>query len=102
MTTSLNDVFSTTGPHLPLKKEVLFNGARKLSLVSRQCLKRAYHFSFWFDQGSVGAVHLVVEAARVAQVVAVAVSAPERRRRGGAVDAFSALCKPEMDLFRYQ
>lgn len=32
--------------------------------------------ALWFEQGSVNAIHLVVEAARVTQVVASAVTAP--------------------------
>jgi hypothetical protein len=51
----------------------------------------AYHFSFWFDEGPVGAVHLVVEAAGVTQVVAVAVPAPERSGGSCTVDALAAL-----------
>lgn len=42
-------------------------------------------------QRPVHAVHLVVEAARVAQVVARAVAAPQRRVDGAAVDALAAL-----------
>ena len=41
--------------------------------------------------GSIGAVHLAVEAARVAQVVAGAVASPQRRRHGATVDALAAL-----------
>ncbi len=52
-----------------------------------------YHFSFWFDERSVGAVHFVVEAAGVAQVVAVAVTSPERGRGSCTVNAFTAFCK---------
>ena len=43
-----------------------------------------------FNEGPVGAVHLVVEAARVAQVVARPVPPPEGRGRGAAVDALPA------------
>ena len=53
----------------------------------------AYHLSLWFDQGPVGAVHLVVEAAGVAEVVSVAVSPPQRCRGRRAVDALAALWK---------
>ncbi len=51
-----------------------------------------YHFSLWFDEGPVGAVHLVVEAAGVAEVVAVAVPPPQRGGGGRAVDALATLC----------
>lgn len=51
----------------------------------------AYQPTGLTDQGSVHAVHLVVEAARVAQVVAGAVATPEGRRYGAAVDALPAL-----------
>jgi len=50
-----------------------------------------YNSSLWFDEGPVGAVHLVVEAAGVAQVVPVAIAAPQRRRCCAAVNAFSAI-----------
>jgi hypothetical protein len=53
----------------------------------------AYHFSLWFHERPVGAVHLVVQSAGVAQVVAVAVPPPQRRGRRGAVDTLAALCK---------
>ena len=35
-----------------------------------------YHFSFWFDERPVLAIHLVVEPAGVAEVEAVPVSPP--------------------------
>lgn len=44
-----------------------------------------------FDERPVDAVHLVVEAAGVAQVVPGTVSAPQRRGHGAAVDALPAL-----------
>ena len=47
---------------------------------------------FGFDERSVLAVHLVVETAGIAEVVAGAVSPPQRRRRGAAVDALATLC----------
>ena len=48
------------------------------------------------DQGAVHAVHLVVEAAGVAEVVAGAVAAPQRRRNGATVDALAALPKRKL------
>jgi len=47
--------------------------------------------SFGFDERSVLAVHLVVEAAGVAEVMAGSVPPPQRRRRRSAVDAFATL-----------
>lgn len=44
-----------------------------------------------FNERSVDAVHFVVEAAGVAQVVSRAVPAPQRRGHGAAVDALPAL-----------
>ncbi len=49
----------------------------------------AYHLSLWLDEGPVGAVHLVVEAAGVAEVVPVAVPSPQRGGRGRAVHALA-------------
>lgn len=49
------------------------------------------------DQRSIHAVHLVVQSARVAQVVAGAVAPPQRRRNGAAVDALSALAELQID-----
>jgi hypothetical protein len=51
----------------------------------------SYHFTFGLDERPVGAVHLVVEAARVAQVVAVPVTPPQWGRGSCAVDTFAAL-----------
>lgn len=44
-----------------------------------------------FDQRPVDAVHLVIQAARVAQVMSGPVPAPQRRGHGAAVDALAAL-----------
>ena len=54
-----------------------------------------HHALFGFDERPVLAVHLVVESAGVAEVVSVAVPAPQRRRGGAAVDALAALCDGE-------
>ena len=51
----------------------------------------SYQPSFRFDQWPVGAVHLVVEATGVTQIMAVAVSSPERGGRGSAVHTLTAL-----------
>lgn len=48
--------------------------------------------AFGLDQRSVLAVHLVVQAAGVAQVVAGAVPSPQRGGGGTAVHTFTALC----------
>ena len=52
---------------------------------------KTYESSFGFDERPVLAVHLVVEAAGVAQVVARPVPPPQRRGRRPAVDALAAL-----------
>lgn len=52
---------------------------------------RTYHALLWLDEGPAEAVHLAVEAAGVAQVVAGAVPPPERRLDGAAVHAFATL-----------
>lgn len=51
----------------------------------------SYQALLWLDEWPVDAVHLVVEAAGVAQVVSGAVPAPQRRGHGAAVDALPAL-----------
>ena len=48
--------------------------------------------SLGFDERPVGAVHLVVEAAGVAEIVSRPVSPPQRRGGGPAVHTFPALC----------
>lgn len=56
--------------------------------------KRLTHQSpLRLDERSVLTVHLVVEAAGVAEVVAGAVSPPERRGRRAAVHTLSSFCK---------
>lgn len=52
---------------------------------------RTYHALLRLDEGPAEAVHLAVEAAGVAQVVAGAVPPPERRLDGAAVHAFATL-----------
>jgi hypothetical protein len=54
-------------------------------------MSKSYHFPLWLDKWSIGAVHLVVESAGVAEVVAVAVAAPQRSRYSGAVHALATL-----------
>lgn len=51
-----------------------------------------HHALLGLDERPVLAVHLVVEAAGVAQVVAVAVAPPQRSGRGAAVHALAPLC----------
>lgn len=53
----------------------------------------SYQAFLRFDERPVDAVHLVVKAAGVAQVVSGAVPAPQRRGHGAAVDALSALSR---------
>lgn len=50
-----------------------------------------YQSFLWFDERPVDAVHLVIEAACVAQVVSRAVPAPQRSGHRAAVDALSSL-----------
>lgn len=52
---------------------------------------RTHHALLRLDEGPAEAVHLAVEAAGVAQIVAGAVPPPERRLDGAAVHAFTAL-----------
>ena len=54
--------------------------------------RASYQSPLWFDKWSVLAVHLVVEAAGVAEIVAVAVPPPERGGGRPAVDALPTLC----------
>ena len=53
----------------------------------------SYQSPLGLDEGSVLAVHLVVQAAGIAQVVAIPVPAPQRGGGGSAVDALSTLWK---------
>lgn len=63
-----------------------WSGARACASLS------VSHQSFLrLDERPVDAVHLVVQAAGVAQVVAGAVPAPQRRGHGAAVDALPSL-----------
>ncbi len=48
--------------------------------------------ALWLDKGPVLAVHLVVQAARVAEVVARSVPPPQRGGGGSAVHTFTPLC----------
>ena len=52
-----------------------------------------HHSSFGFDEWPVLPVHLVIESAGVAQVVAVAVSPPQRSRSRPTIDALATLWK---------
>lgn len=51
-----------------------------------------YQSSFRLDQWPILAVHLVVQSARIAQIVAGTVASPQRRRRCAAVDTLATLC----------
>lgn len=57
---------------------------------------RLLHSPLWFHDGSGGAIHLVVEPTRVAQVVAGAIPAPQGRGDGATVDAFSGFTEPSI------
>ena len=45
-----------------------------------------------FDERPIGAIHLVVEAAGVAEVVPIPIPSPQRGRSCSAVDALPTLC----------
>ncbi len=68
-----------------------------LLLHSKSILKKfrldAYQSSFRFDQWPIGAVHLVVEAAGVTEVVAVPIPPPQRGRGCSTVHTLTTLCK---------
>jgi hypothetical protein len=51
----------------------------------------AYQPPLWLDEWPVLPVHLVVESAGIAEVVAIAVTAPQRSRSRAAVHALAAL-----------
>jgi hypothetical protein len=76
--------------------------AAVLMLVYRGAHKtKTYVAPRLLHQRPVHAVHLVVEAARVAQVVAGAVAAPQRRRHGAAVDALAPVREGEVAVRHY-
>ena len=87
-----------------LRREVICGAGTPSCIVSQASLQHSfashlklYEFStyqspLWFDKWSVLAVHLVVEAAGVAEIVAVAVPPPERGGGRPAVDALPTLC----------
>ena len=49
----------------------------------------SYQSSLGFDERSILSVDLVIETARVAQILSGAVTSPERRRRCAAVDTLT-------------
>ncbi|KAJ8956903.1 hypothetical protein NQ318_014321 [Aromia moschata] len=51
-------------------------------------VQKLYQSTRLLDKRPIHAVHLVVEAARVAKIVASAVSSPQRSVDGTAIDAF--------------
>ena len=57
------------------------------------CCSLTHQSPLGLDQRPVLAVHLVVEATGIAEVVAVAVTTPQRGRGGAAVDTLTALWK---------
>jgi hypothetical protein len=50
----------------------------------------------WLDERSILAVHFMIKATCVAQVVAVRVTTPQRRVFRMTIDAFPAICKPRI------
>lgn len=80
-------------PHLLL---FLFTALQKHT-VTRLCPQTrrrtwgTHQSAFGFDEGSVLAVHLVVQAAGVAQVVSSVVTSPQRRGGGPTVHTLTAL-----------
>lgn len=47
----------------------------------------------WLDQRTIHAIHFMVQAASIAQIVASAIASPQRRRNSAAIDAFATLAK---------
>ena len=64
----------------------------------------SYHSSLWLDKWPVGSIHFVIETAGVAEVVAVAVPAPQRGWGSATVHAFATLWKQttEIVIFKYE
>ena len=58
----------------------------------------SYQAPLGFDERSIGAVHLVVEPAGVAQVVTVPVSAPQRGWSCSAIHALATFCKKGIEV----
>ena len=56
------------------------NGKKIWSIKSNYVLRFdfTYNFPLWLDERPVGPVHLVIETAGIAKVVAVAITAPQR------------------------
>lgn len=52
-----------------------------------------YQSSLWLDQGSVLAVHFVVQATGVAQIVSRSIASPQWRRCGATIHTLASLCK---------
>lgn len=68
-----------------------------LRSISKKCGSLIYRFFYQasglFDQRPIHSVHLVIQSARIAQVVSCSVPAPERSLNRAAIDAFSSLGK---------
>ena len=54
--------------------------------------EKTYQSPLWLDKRSIGPIHLVVEAAGIAEVVAIAVPPPQRGGGGATVHALTAFC----------
>ena len=55
---------------------LLWTHFRNKAIIRIFRLVPTYHFAFWFDQGPICTIHFVVEAASVAEVVAVSIPPP--------------------------
>ena len=60
---------------------------------NRLCWILFYQSSFGLDEWPILSIHLVVEAAGVAEVVSIPVSPPQGSSGGTAIDTFAPLCK---------
>lgn len=67
------------------------SGGRLTVSTTGACSSGCRQSAFGFDEWSVLAVHLVVKAAGVAQIVSGAVTSPQRRRSGSTVHTLTAL-----------
>ena len=62
--------------------------------ISKQGFETHHSAVFWLDQRPAGAVHLVIEATRVTEILARPVPAPEGRGSGPAVDTLPPQLAP--------
>ena len=78
---------------LPPRGGLQHGGGRQKDISSEEVIRMpvTYQPSLWFDEGPILAIHFVVEPARVAEVVPVAITPPQWRRSGTTVDALASL-----------